>query len=92
METKYYRAKDFNKLDWSKLKENEYDRSGENYGFGRGAIQHPNGSGYQLTIYGEDGFDSEMWELPQVLNKFITRIFKDGKEENQQELKRALGL
>lgn len=91
METIYFKQKDFNKLDWSKLKKGKYPTNGENYSLAKGGNGYRGGRGWLIVIYVNDDLTEE-WELPTLLSDIIDWNNKQGKDEKLREIQHLLGI
>ena len=89
---KFFPKEQFNKLDWSKLKQGKFSTNGDNYSFGKGGTGYRGGQGWHLEIVSDDFMQSEEYELPEPLSKFMDWLRKDGADEKMREIKRALGI
>lgn len=87
----FYRAEEFNKFDWTQLIYGKHLTNGENFTFGKGGINHVNGSGWQLTVYSADDLAHETWELPRAISNMLDYQEKYGREANQREIQNAFG-
>lgn len=87
--TKFYGAENFNKFPWDKLIYGKSKTNGENFSFGKGGVGFPNGMGWNITIYHEDGLTSENWALPKALSEMLDWQREYGKKENQRKTQSA---
>ena len=86
----FHPASEFHLLDFNSLIQGEFDTDGKNYNFSKCGSQYIYGSGWFISVYSEnsEGLDEyDIWQLPEVLNRFIDWMAKNSVKEFKSQIR-----